>query len=135
VTKSLAILDTSFVVRYLTGDPPKPARVAKDVIDGEAMVGLTDVAVVETAYVLTTRYRVPRDVAVDALVGLTRRRNVATLGASKEFVVLGLLMCRGSGRVSFGDAMIWAVARSKGVETVYSFDEHFSSDGLTVRST
>jgi predicted nucleic acid-binding protein len=129
-----AILDTSFIVRYLTGQPPEAARLAQEVIDGEMLVGLTDVAVVETAYVLITRYRVPRDVAVDALAGLIRRRNVLMLGAAKELVVLGLLMCRGSRRVSFGDAMIWAVARSRDVQTVYSFDEHLPSEGLELCS-
>lgn len=42
-------------------------------------------------------------------------------------------MCRPSGRVSFGDAMVWAAARSAGVEVVYTFDRRFPSVGIEVR--
>ncbi len=128
------ILDTSFILRYLIGQPPGAARAARTVIDSDTPLGVSDVAIIESAYVLTTRYQMPRDVTVDALAGLVRRGNVVTLGAEKEFVVLGLLMCRDSTRVSFGDAMIWAVARSRSLRVVYTFDEHFPAEGLTLHS-
>lgn len=50
-----------------------------------------------------------------------------------RFAVLGLLMCKASGRVSFGDAMIWAAARSHRVPVVYTVDERFPSEGIVRR--
>ena len=42
-------------------------------------------------------------------------------------------MCRDSGRVNVADAMIWAEARTAGIEVIYSFDQRFPSDGLEIR--
>lgn len=128
-----AFVDTSILVRYLTGDPPDMASQAALVVDGNTVVHLTDVAVIETAYVLTSVYRHPRHAVVDALVDLIQKRNVALFGLDKETAIDALLLCRPSGRVSFGDAMIWAAARSAGAAVVYSFDARFPSDGIEVR--
>ncbi len=124
------ILDASFVVRYLTGEPADQARRARDVIESTLTLGITDVGIVESAYVLTGVYRMPREAVVDALAALIRRKNVMVMGADEEYTVLGLLMCRRSRRVSFGDAMIWAVARSCMVPAVYTFDERFPAEGI-----
>ncbi len=129
-----AVLDTSFVVRYLTGQPGDAAGAAREVIEGDVQLGITDVGIAEAAYVLTSVYEIPREAAVDALVGLVRRGNIVPVGADKEYVILALLMCRPSGRISFGDAMIWAAARSQRVPVVYTFDERFPSDGVTLHS-
>ena len=132
--KSLkGILDTSFIVRYLIGQPPERAAQAREVIDGSLQLGLTDVAIVETAYVLTTVYQMSRDAVVEALAALVQRRNIVTLPAEKEYVVLALLMCRTSGRVSFGDALIWAAARSQKIPLIYTFDDRFPSDGVALQ--
>ena len=56
-----ALLDTSMLVRYLTGDPPDLADASAKVIDAEAELLISDVALVETAYVLASTYGVPRD--------------------------------------------------------------------------
>ncbi len=133
MTRLKGIVDTSFIIRYLTGQPPDPATQAREVIDGSAQLGLTDVAIVETAYVLTTVYQMSRDAVVDALAAVVQRRNIVTLPAEKEYVVLALQMCRTSGRVSFGDALIWAAARSQKVSLIYTFDERFPSDGVTLQ--
>jgi predicted nucleic acid-binding protein len=134
VTALSGLLDASYIVRYLTGQPPAPAAHARQVIESDRSLGMTDVAITEAAYVLTRVYRTPREAVVDALVALTRRRNIVTLGADKEYTILGLLMCRSSRRVSFGDAMIWGAARSRKVPVVYTFDERFPSDGVTLLS-
>jgi len=61
-------LDTSVVVRYLTGDPPELAEQAAQIVDQENDLQITDVVLAETAYVLTSVYRVRRDIVVDHLV-------------------------------------------------------------------
>ena len=126
------LLDTSMVVRYLTGDPPDLADVAARVIDGEDDLLVTDVVLVETAYVLASVYDVPREIVVDHLIAFLRKANIDTFRIEKDLVFEALLMCRPSGRVSFADALLWAAARSEPGAAVYSLDERFPGDGVTV---
>lgn len=126
-------LDTSMVVRYLTGDPPNMAEQAARVIDGEEGLQITDVVLAETAYVLTSVYRISRSVAVDHLVAFLQKQNISTFVLDKGLVLQALLLCKPSGRVSFADAMLWAAARSSETKVVYSLDERFPQDGLEVR--
>ncbi len=127
-------LDTSVVVRYLTDDPPDLAEVAARIIDEEEGLHVTDVVLVETAYVLTSVYQVPRPVVVDHLIAFLRKENVAPYTLSEDAVLQALLLCRPSNRVSFADAMVMAAARSAGAKVVYSFDRRFPGDGLDIRS-
>ena len=69
-------LDTSIVVRYLTGDPSGLAEQAAQLIDGGEELQVTDVVLAETAYVLTSVYRVRRNVVVDHLVAFLQKDNV-----------------------------------------------------------
>lgn len=47
-----AFLDTSCVVRYLTGDPPAMAKRAAQILDAAQALVLSELVLVETAYVL-----------------------------------------------------------------------------------
>ena len=126
-------LDTSVIVRYLTGDPPELAEQAAKIIDEDDNLLVTDVVLTETAYVLTSVYQVPREVVVDHLVAFLQKENISPFALDKSLVLHALLLCRPSGRVSFADAMVWAAARSSSTKVVYSLDERFPSDGLEVR--
>jgi predicted nucleic acid-binding protein len=130
----VALLDTSVIVRYLTGDPPRLAARAARVIDGTRTLTVTDVVIAETAFVLSSVYGVRRAAVVDSLVDLLQKRNVAILNLDKGPVLQALLLCRPSNRVSFADAMIWAAALSARAEVVYSFDERFPREGVVVRA-
>ena len=126
-------LDTSMVVRYLTGDPPELGERAGQIIDGKEGLQVTDIVLAETAYVLTSVYRVPRDIVVDHLIAFLQKQNITPFALDKGLVLQALLLCRPSGRISFADAMVWAAARSAGSKVVYSLDERFPGDGLEVR--
>ena len=126
-------LDTSVVVRYLLGSPPHMFEEAANIIDGKDNLRITDVVLAETAYVLTSVYRVPRATVVDRLLALVQRRNITPFGLNKGAVLQALLLCQPSGRVSFADAMIWAAACSSPDKVVYSFDRRFPGKGIEVR--
>jgi predicted nucleic acid-binding protein len=126
-------LDTSIVVRYLTGDPPESAGQAASIIDEVDDLLITDVVLTETAYVLTSVYKVPREVVVDHLIALLQKKNISPFALDKGLVLHALLLCRSSGRVSFADAMVWAAAKSAGSQVIYSLDERFPGDGVEVR--
>ena len=128
-----SLLDTSMVVRYLTGDSPELAEKAAQIIDGEEHLQVTDVVLAETAYVLTSVYGISRSVVVDHLIAFLQKQNISPFALDKGMVLQALLLCRPSGQVSFADAMVWAAARSSGSRVVYSLDERFPADGLEVR--
>jgi predicted nucleic acid-binding protein len=130
---SEGFVDTSIVVRYLTGDPPEMAERAAELLDGSVNLSVTDVVLAEAAYVLNSVYGVPRAIVVDHLIRLVRKPNVFVFGLDETLTISGLLLCRPSGRVSFADGLVWAAARSAGTQTVYSFDERFPTDGFQVR--
>ena len=127
-----ALLDSSMVVRYLTGDPPHLADASARVIDGDDPLLITDVVLVEAAYVLRSEYDVPREAIVDHLIALLRKANIDVFRLDTHLVIEALRLCRPSGRVSFGDALIWAAARSEPDPIVYSFDRRFPDEGITV---
>jgi predicted nucleic acid-binding protein len=130
----VTFVDTSVLVRYLTGDPPNMLEIAKRIVDKSNALIITDVVLAETAFVLTSFYKVPRAVTVDSLIELIQKKSIQLLNVDKNIAVQALLLYRPSARVSFADALIWAVARSQGKSTVYSFDERFPSDGIVLKS-
>ncbi len=126
------LLDTSMLVHYFTGDPPDLADLSARVIDGEDPLLITDIVLFEAAYVLRSEYDVPREAIVDHLVALLRKANIDTFRLDTHLVIEALLLCRPSGRVSFGDALVWAAARSEPDPIVYSLDQRFPDEGITV---
>ena len=129
------ILDSSVIVRYLIGEPTEAADQAELILSGDDELTIPAVVLAEVGWVLSSQYRVPRTEVVDLLLELLRRQNVKPLDMDKSTAIQALLYCRPSGRVSFADAMTWALARSSGIGVVYSFDRRFLSDGIQVRAT
>jgi predicted nucleic acid-binding protein len=126
-------LDTSVTVRYLTGDPPAMAVRAAQLIESSTALCLTETAIGETAFVLRRIYGLSRVEVVDLLVDLLQRGNLRVHNLDKEIAITALLRCRPSGRVSIGDALIWAAARCAGSSVVYSFDRRFPADEIELR--
>ncbi|MCG2788408.1 MAG: PIN domain-containing protein [Actinomycetia bacterium] len=129
----IGFLDTSIIVRYLTGDPPELANQAAEIIDRDENLKITDVVLVETAYVLTSVYEITREVVVDHLITFIQKKNISPFTLEKSLVLQALLLCRPSGRVSFADAMVWAAARSAEIKVIYSMDDRFPADGVEIR--
>jgi predicted nucleic acid-binding protein len=127
------LLDTSMVVRYLTGDPHDLSERASQVIDLEEGLQVSNVVLAETAYVLTSVYKIPREAVVDHLILFLQKRNIHPFALRKDDLLQALLLCRPSGRISFADALVWAAARSTEEKVIYSLDERFPRDGVEVR--
>ncbi len=129
-------LDASIVVRYLVQDRPMVAEQVRHIVEDYPDLRLTEGTIAESAYVLMRVYQVPRAAVVDALIALVRRANVRVHGIDKDIAIQALLLCRASGRVSFGDAMLWAVARSSDEDAiVFTLDARFPAAGIKVRQT
>lgn len=119
------LVDTSVLVRYLVDEPPEQGRRAAEVLESERPLAISTIALVETAFVLTRVYGVPRRHVVDALIGLLRRPNLSVAEITRGDAIEALLLCRDSGRVSFADALIWATARALPDPHVVTFDQRF----------
>jgi predicted nucleic-acid-binding protein len=126
-------LDTNFVVRYLTQDPPEMAVRAAAVIDGPGTLSISSVVLAEAGFVLQSVYRLPRAQIVDGLINLVQKQNVQPHGLDRALLVQALRLCRPSARVSFADALLWAEVRVSQSGVVYSFDRQFPSEGIEVR--
>jgi predicted nucleic acid-binding protein len=132
VPEPLLIVDASVLVRYLTGDDPHLQARAKAVIDSDRPLGITAVAVLETAYVLHRVYGYSREAVVDALVEVITRSNFVGVGIDRDQIAAKLLLCRASGTVSFGDALLAATAASAEIEGVLTFDEKLDRAGVSI---
>ena len=86
----------------------------------------------ESAYALERLLKKPREEVVDALVALLREPNIQVQGIDKGTVIQAFRYCRPSRRISFGDALLWAVAHQDSGE-IYTFDARFLSAGVTLR--
>ena len=127
-------LDTSVIIRYLTRDHPDMFERAVQIIEGTDELIITEGVLGETAFVLSSVYRMSRQQTIDFMVALVERENISTYAMDKAFVLQGLIMCRPSGRVSVADAMLWAAARTAGASAIYTFDERFPDDSVELRS-
>jgi predicted nucleic acid-binding protein len=127
-----AFVDSSVIVRYLTNDPPALAETAAAIIDSDQMLILSEVILVETAYVLSSVYGISRTRVVDALSALIQRQNIDLLNLSKPLALEALRLCRDSKRHSFADAVLWAEAHQRGVRRIHTFDNRFPGEGLQI---
>ena len=125
-------LDTSVLVRYVTGDPPHLAERAARLLDSAVPLVLSEIALLEAAHVLSKIYQVPRPALVDTLVDLVQKDNLRLAVLPKARVIEALYLCRDSNRYSLPDVMLWAQAREMQVGHLYSFDRRFPAQGLTV---
>jgi predicted nucleic acid-binding protein len=133
MAEPLRLLDTSVIIRYLSNDIPHLAQRARQLIESDSRLGIATVALLEAVDVLRNPpYAHEREAVVDALVDLLQRDNIVGIGVDATHAAAALLLCRPSGSVGFGDALIAATGRSAGVSEAYSFDAGFSRVGLRV---
>jgi len=117
-------VDTSVVVRHLVGTPEALARRATAVIEGDGVVGISVVVLLETAHVLRTQYDVPRSDVLEALIGLITRDNVELIGFPRTAVIAALARARslpGTASAQTADAL-----------PLYSFDAGLGRHGIPV---
>lgn len=127
-------VDTSVIVRYLVGAPEAQAERAAALMDGEQELGVSVIALVETAHVLCTQYAVPRPDVVDTLIDLVTRENLTTLELSKPDVLEALVNARSFPSSPIPDALIVAAARSSGAVPIYTFDRDLGRLGVPIAS-
>ncbi len=131
MAEPLRLLDTSVMVRYLVGADPSAQERARAVIESESPIGITPTALLEASFALRRLYGYSREWTVDALLELVLRENAVGVGVDLDKVAARLGLCRPSGTVSFGDALLAATGASSGVNEAYTFDQKLDRSGLT----
>ena len=123
-----ATLDTSVLVRHLTGDDPAKAARVRGLLtraaQGELNLLVPPIVLAELAWVLESYFRLARAEIAGLLEAV-----LATPGLTipeRPVLAEAVTAYRDSG-VDFTDAWIAAVARSQGCTTVFTFDRrHFA---------
>ncbi len=108
-------LDTSLVLRLLTGDPPELAQKALEVFRGAEAGKYTlrvhPLVVAEAFYTLRSFYKLPRAEVTQALEELFNREGMEML---EEEAVRQALAEAGRGGLSFVDAFLLVSAQERG---------------------
>lgn len=125
-------LDTSVVVRYLSGVPADQALRARSFIDASDDLGVSVLVLLETGHALRTSYGVRRPRVVEVLLDFVTRENVTIIGLPNDVVVHALARAREVESAPFADALIAAMATEAGAEAVASFDQDFERHGIPV---
>jgi predicted nucleic acid-binding protein len=130
---SIELIDANVVLRYLLGDQSNHLARARALIDSTRSLRVSIATVLEVGYVLTRVAGVPRVDAVDAMIELLERENIHVHEVDTDSVIDALRLCRPSGRVSFADAIMWAVTRSAQPARLWTFDKRFPAAGIDVK--
>jgi len=128
---SLDLLDANVIVRYLVGDTPDLASRATSLIESNQQLYIPVVVLAEVGFVLTRVYQIDRVRVVDTLLDLLGRHNIDPFEITKDKAIEALQLCAPSARVSFADAMLWAVGNTNGCN-IWTFDKRFPSIGIHV---
>ena len=118
-------VDTSIVVRYLTGDDPERSPAAAAVIETEDVRAVSVVTLLEAAHVLRTAYGHDRRNIAQALIELVERGNIAIPEFPKGHVLRWLDAWRDGTAGSVGDALVAASMSANAADAIVTFDRGF----------
>ena len=116
-------LDTNVLVRFLADDDPAQSPVAAAIIEGAAerdeSLFVSDVVLVETAWVLSRAYGISRAALAEVVQRLADARHVAMRDPDTARRAANAYA---SGKAEFTDYFIGELARDAGCDHVVTFD-------------
>lgn len=130
-------IDTNVLLRYLIEDDEAQAKKAKELINGDQKVLVTDIVITETIWVLKgKRYQLNKEKIVDVIHSLFAEPNIkfeddqAVWCALKDYVSAAPIKVKGKTKqADFPDALIVNKAKRYGelngdeVSPLYTFDK------------
>lgn len=114
-----AFIDTSIIIRHLTGDPPDLAARATAFLAASSGLLLADLIVAETVYGLESFYEVPRAEVADLIRAVIAFPAMRTLDPALLLRSIEVYETHG---LDFAEAYLVASAEMAGVDCVASFD-------------
>ena len=112
--------------------PADQAASAAEIIDSGEELWVTATSLAEAFFILFRVAGIPRVEVGRALIEFMLKDNISPYAVNKDLLLRGLEMTLPSGRVSVGDALIWATVRTAGSGAIYSFDRRFPQEGIRV---
>lgn len=117
-------LDTNVLVRLVMADDPAQAGRARGLFeahaDADGSLFVSDVVLAEFAWVLKSRYALPREAIARALAALLANSTLAWQSRDAATAALRAYEC---GSVDFPDCLVATLADTHGCEAVLSFDQ------------
>jgi predicted nucleic acid-binding protein len=114
-----AFLDTSVLIRHLTGDPPEMAARATAFLARTEELLLVDLIVAEAVYVLESFYEVPPTRVAELVRSVVAFDPIRTL--DQDLLLRSLEVYEKHG-IDYADAYLVASAETTGVPRIASFD-------------
>ena len=114
-----AFVDTSVLIRHLTGEPPEMATRATQFLISEDELLVVDLVIAETVYVLESFYEAPRPAIALAIRSLLAMESVVVVDAP---LLLRAIDVYENDRIDFAEAYLVACAETTGTARVASFD-------------
>ena len=125
--------DASVLVRYFAEDDPPRALAAARLIDGDATIVVSSVALIEVVHVLRTERQIENPELAEGLIRFLRRSNVELADANAVEVVEALRATAGLSARRIPDALIGAAAERASCDWIAAFDRDFRSPTVPVR--
>ena len=116
-------VDTNVLVRYLAQDDETQSPAASMIIDGftpEAPGFISQVALVETVWVLSRTYKMTRNAVADTVEALLRARELVVEGSEANYLALTTYRVT---KADFSDALIAHGGRLAGCLETVTFDK------------
>ena len=125
--------DASVLVRYLAEDDPPRAAAAAALIDGDSVLVVSTVVLVEVVHVLRTERAVQNPDLAAGLIAFLNRLNVELADADRHEVIEALHSSAGRSARRIPDAIIAAAASRARCDWIAAFDRDFRSPTVPVR--
>ncbi len=126
-------LDTNVLVRYITQDDAKQAKIATDIIENQISMNnlgfIALITLVEVTWVLASCYDVSKEQLLDVVQNLLTSKQIKV--ERSDVAYLAVRKCRVANG-DFSDAVIMAISEQDGCSEVVTFDKKAASVGMTV---
>lgn len=112
-------LDANVVLRLLLDDVPEQHRLAVALVTDLGPVAVSDVALIETIFVLGRAYELTRAEQYDAIMGLLR---LPMINGRSDVFEAAFADYLAHPKLSFEDCFLVAASRAEGREPLWTFD-------------
>lgn len=126
-------IDTSVVIRYLADDDPARALAAARLIEGDQVLVVSGLVLVETIHAMRTGFGHSNPALARALIRFLTLENLELADADKAHVVAALDASLESSARKIPDALVAATAEAAGCDWIATFDEAFVSPRVPSR--
>lgn len=116
----MKLIDTNVIIRFLLKDHPIQSPAAKKLLSNfQERLLLTDVAVAEAIWLLTSYYKLSKEEAAEKIYPIFNFPNIE----SNKSVLIRVLYFYRNFNIDYIDAYLTAYAEEENLEGIYSFDK------------